>query len=128
MGYCMVQLASQFLIKKENKEKALEAIKSLIGHETCDGNHFSYVNYFKNSKTFENAMRKWRWETIENENEDIIDIHFLGENLGDDLLLFSKIAPFVEDGSFIQMSGEGSSVWRWIFSDWECKEWTAKYS
>ena len=123
MGYCMVQSASQFLIKKENKEEAFEVSKDLTYYPSRE-----WAGDFKDVKTLEEVMRKWEWETIENENGDIIDIHFIGEKSGNDLLLFSKIAPFVDDESFIQMTGEDGGVWRWEFKCCSCSERLLQYS
>jgi len=122
MGYPMMKKDSQFVIKKENKEKALKAIKSLIGQETCQGDHFACVNDFKNLTTLEEVLEEWRWETIKDENDNIIDINFIGEKFGDDIVLFSKIAPFVESNSFIQMMGGDGTYWKWVFEDGKCQE------
>ena len=122
MGYPMFKQFSKIFIKKEDKEKALKAIKNLVGQETCNEDHFAFVHNFKDTKTFEEVMEEWRWKTVKNENGDIIDIDFIGEKIGDDNLLFSKIAPFVKEGSFIDMVGGNGMIWKWIFENKKCKE------
>ena len=46
----------------------------------------------------------------------------LGDALCDDRLLFDAIAPFVKAGSFIEMSGEDGTLWRWHFDGKQCQE------
>ena len=123
MGYCMHKRESSFYIAQENCKNALEAIKGLAGKETY-GDHYSWVdtNAFLNAKHFDDAMCKWRWEVEEDDNENIIDIDFIGEKLGDDFKLFKAIAPFVKEGSYIEMYGEDGCFWRWCFDGQTCVE------
>lgn len=61
-------------------------------------------------------------EKLENDLEDLINnlpkepsvvgISFMGEGYSDDIELFNILAPFVEDGSFIEMCGEDGGTWR----------------
>jgi hypothetical protein len=97
--------------------------------------------------TLEDALYAWRWEASTSgvAVEDVIDavneamaspdyesggdieyIEFIGEKLGQDFLLFQTIAPFVEDGSFIQMHGEDGCIWQWQFKNGTCKEKNGK--
>ena len=57
-----------------------------------------------------------------NAEGDIIGIEFQGGTLRDDFEMFQKIAPFVRDGSFLEMTGEDGALWRWVFKDGECQE------
>ena len=121
MGYCMQQVDSMFTIKAENVEKALEAIKKLTAG-------YAWVSPdVVNATTLCNAMWAWRWEIVM-DNNDVIGISFNGEKLGDDEILFNAIAPYVEAGSFIQMSGEEGMMWRWSFDGKECREQQAVIS
>jgi hypothetical protein len=139
MGYYMNLKESYFHINKENKEKALEAIKKLIEHVDKLGggfvsnngirtNHYAWVDMnFVNAETLTEAMKCWRW-SLENEEGNIVNIQFEGEKLGDDEILFEAIAPFVEKGSYIEMRGEDGTHWRWIFDGEHCKEKTGRLS
>jgi hypothetical protein len=127
MGYCMTQRDSNFAIKAEDKEKALEAIKELAGKETIhdgSGKHFAWVGteVFVNASTLNEAMDEWRWEIVEDEDGNVLDIYFSGEKLGDDKILFDAIAPYVKEGSYIEMSGEDGYLWRWSFDGKSCVE------
>lgn len=134
MGYCMDLRDYDFVIKKENFGKALLAIKALAnktdemsggvfsrtGRDKC----FAWVNTleFLDAETLAEALKAWRWD-VECDKEGNIDgIMFMGEKSGDDLVLFSAIAPFVEENSFIEMEGEDGCIWRWVFSNGECEE------
>lgn len=133
MGYCIELRNSSFKIKSENKENTLKAIKGLAGQETIgdsSGRHFSWVNTpdFFFAKTLEEAMKAWRWAIYSNPDGDIDEISFCGQKLGDDEILFSAMAPFVENDSFLEMHGEDGSMWRWVFKDGKLEEKTATVS
>jgi hypothetical protein len=144
MGYYMDQMTTVFCIKHENKEAALKAIKDLAGRETIEdssGRHFSWVNTeaFLKAETLDDALKEWRWwvEVEKREPEkvdinemafdydpedieakmDIVGISFSGEKKGNDDIVFEAIAPYVEEDSFIEMSGEDGCTWRWNFWD-----------
>lgn len=128
MGYCMDLMEQNFEIKAENKAGALAAIKALAGNETISnsfGKHFSWVNTedFLNAETLEDALRVWRWDGHSTSPEaDIYGIEFIREKAGDDKILFDAIAPFVVEGSYIQMRGEDGAMWRWEFDGETCDE------
>jgi hypothetical protein len=122
MGYCMDQRSSFFHIAKANEDAALQAIKALAGTETIEdgsGRHFSRVDTgrFLAATTLDDALLAWRWETYRDGDGVIGNIGFRGEKYGDDTVLFTAIAPFVEPGSYIEMNGEDGALWRWIFKN-----------
>jgi hypothetical protein len=54
---------------------------------------------------------------------NIIGLEFVGDKVVyDEEKMFQKIAPFVEDGSFIEMRGEDGAMWRWVFSGGTVRE------
>jgi hypothetical protein len=130
MGYSMQLVQSKFCIKKENKDKALEAIRALASDPTKmsgygysggqQTRHFSWVttDEFYLAKTLEVALVAWRWKAqTDDATQDVVDLEFHGEKLGDDSYLWDAIAPFVESGSYLQMAGEDGNSWRWCFKD-----------
>ena len=62
------------------------------------------------------------YESIINESGCIDAIIFNGEKLGDAFEMFQRIAPMVDEGSYLQISGENGDLWRWVFIDGECYE------
>ena len=126
MGYGMNVRDRSFRIEAIDKKKALAAIKKLAGKETIHDDsgspHYSWVDtkLFLAAKTLEQAMYQWRWDIEENDRTGAVtDIWFAGEKLGDDETLFQAIAPWVKDGSFIEMMGEDGAFWKWVFQDGE---------
>lgn len=132
MGYCMTQRGAEFRIKKENFAAALAAVKALAdkpeqmgGGSSTGERWYSWVdtNGFVNAKTLADAIGAWRWEVdCSAETGDVFGITFCGEKLGDDMIFFEALAPFVEAGSFIDMEGEDGCLWRWAFDGKTLKE------
>lgn len=98
MGYCMSMNDSTFFVPTENTGRVLA------------------------------VMQHQPYELKFDDNGDIVDISFYGDKLGNDLKAFQKIAPFVQDGSFIEMEGEDNETWRWVFKNGKCREVKAKVS
>ena len=119
MGYCINLTDCEFGILKDNKEKALQAIKELMGKvgELRQGGDFAWVSTgdVLASCSFEGAMECWRYPAESDDNGDIAYIQFDGEKLGEEHLMFQAIAPYVVAGSYLQFQGEDGSIWRWIF-------------
>ena len=70
-------------------------------------------------------IERTRYDFELNAEGDIIDIIFRGETLRDDFEMFQKVAPYVQNGSFVEMIGENGDRWRWVFKDGECLEMNA---
>jgi len=130
MGYCMQQLYSNVEIKAENLEKAAEAIRALRGKETChddSGTHFSWVSHdFHELQSFKELMEEWGWSVQFEDDGSAYEIEFEREKLGDEVILFGAIAPFVEPGGWIEMQGEDGERWRWFFDGQTVVEQNAK--
>ena len=143
MGYYMDQVDSLFKIKAEKQDDCLEAIKGLYKKYEENKLHGSWVDWYKFADeeiTLSQALKAWRWRPIcptatelDNypdgghvEEGAIVDLCFEGSKLGDDETLFDAIAPFVEDDSYIQMSGEDGMQWRWVFRDGKCHDISPK--
>ncbi len=129
MGYCINLTDYKFGILKDNKEKALQAIKELMGRvdELGSGGRWEVGEKVKSnfawvwtgdvlaSCSFEGAMECWRYPVESDDNGDIADIQFDGEKLGQEGLMFQAIAPYVVAGSYLQFQGEDGSIWRFVF-------------
>lgn len=56
-------------------------------------------------------------------NGNITKIELYDDYIGyDDTSLFNSIAPYVQNGSFIQMIDEEGRQWRWVFNNGKCKQ------
>jgi len=118
MGYCVNLTDCKFDILKDNKAKALQAIKELMGKvNELRSNGFSWVSTddVLASCSFEEAMECWRYPVKIDDNGDIVDIEFDGEKLGEEGLMFEAIAPYVVAGSYLQYQGDDGSIWRFVF-------------
>lgn len=122
MSYGMKQRGSNFFIAAENKPAALEAIKELSGR------HFDWVKTFIDARTLEIALQAWRWGTETDDENNIMEITFEGQNSGDEKILFTAIAPFVREGSYIEMVGEEGDLWRWTFKGGQMEEQSGRIS
>lgn len=73
--------------------------------------------------SFEYAMGEWRYDVSYHRNE----VCFEGEKLGDDETLWSCLAPWIIDGSYIECHGEDGAVWRWVFQDGKLRTQTPQW-
>lgn len=137
MGYCMTQIDSSFFIPKENKKEALDTLKKMDPEKNGSGGSWSSGKALKHyawtsndalekTKTLEQHLDEWRWSPELDDEENIIGLQFEGEKLGDDFLMFQVLAPFVEEGSFIEMQGEDGWFWLWKFKNGACVELTGE--
>jgi len=125
MGYEITQRGAVFGMQKENFEPCLQAIKALAdrvqflasGENSMGDRWYSWVNTekFVSAKTLEEALEEWGWEIQLAEDGDAYFLQFVNEKLGDDEVLLNAIAPYVEDGSYIEIAGEDADWWRWVF-------------
>jgi len=131
MGYCMYQKNCYMFIDKKDFDAVIEAVKNLLKRVEeigggCNGSQrtFSWVDSYElqNSVSISDVFNSWRWEVGFDENGNINLFEFAGEKLGDDEILFSSIAPWVRENSYIQMQGEDDDMWRWYFADGKMKE------
>lgn len=134
MGYYMDIIDRNFIIKKENFDKALFALKKVFIAEnmscrTYNKNdriieaHFSWVsteNVLK-SKKLEKALQEIRYNPIYDENGDICNVEFTGEKYGDEEIFFKALAPYVETNSYLEFLGEDESRWKWEFTNGNVK-------
>lgn len=136
MGYYMEQVGSNFTIKKENIQKAWDSLVELFKIEKksihdSSGYHYSWIDTESvlNARTFEEAMSESRWDVETNPLDgDIIDIYFNGEKYGgDETIILSSIAPYVENDSYIIMQGEEGERWKWKFINGKIEEISGRF-
>ena len=124
MGYGMHLHDNEFFMKEEDKKSALHSLKKMVPGKY----RWTHTDDFKDAHSFGEAMEAWRWAIHEDDDGNVDDIEFEGENAGDDLVMFKVIAPFVKKGSYIEMVGEEGDRWRWVFDGGMCEEVKAKIS
>ena len=125
MGYYIENRAVEgFIIKEENIEKAVKALNDL-GESNV---RLSWVceDVLANETNIVELMDECRWNGFINDDGDYELEYFTGEKYGSDDTIFNVLAPFVEEGAYIEMQGEEGELWRWKFTDGQCKEITPK--
>lgn len=123
MGFGMRQKEAEFSLPKKYFSDACEALKKLFGNE--DG----FVEYIKprdviracDENDFVQAMIECRWR-CEVDETGVVGIRTFGNNLGMEYQIFRAIAPYVKEGSVIEMTGDENALWRWRFENGECFE------
>ena len=51
---------------------------------------------------------------------DIVELEFIGTKLEWKDALFSALAPFAEERSFVSVVGEDGRIWRWVMTGGQC--------
>jgi hypothetical protein len=119
MGYCIQQTDANFFIPAELFGSALEAIKTNL-NEYQNHNRWADTEQVLSAKELSVALKHFRWRVGFNRLGDIDSIYFTGEKGGSYEPLFSWIAPYVVEGSYITMVGEDHATWRWYFDGQKC--------
>ena len=113
MGYYIQQRATQMRIKAENFSNVVEAINnysttgSVLYHFTGIEEAMDYIGFAID---------------IDDKTGDIINIEYINEKIGNLAEALKYIAPFVEDGCYIEFGGEDGALWRYMFSNGACEE------
>ncbi len=129
MGYCIEQVDSKVFISSEDQPKALLKLKHQLFPpitNTRPGDRWSYSgsryawvhdNECTSARNLVEFLDAWRWHVSMDDDGNITNLWFEGEKHGDDSKLFEALAPFVADGSYIEMIGEDGVMWRETFSE-----------
>jgi hypothetical protein len=79
---------------------------------------FSWVDaeYHTKCKTLDEVLKEFRFETMYDNDGNLINLHF-DCKIGDEAILLTAIAPYFKDGSYIEWRGEEGETWKYIFTD-----------
>ena len=116
MSYTMSQKDTEFYMDQTNLEAARKAIR-----QAMEG--FKWFNP-KKAHSLDDAVAQCDWALEFDDNDNVVGIEMLMEYQGEEKRMFDAIAPYVKPGSYIQMSGEDGSMWRWLFDGMSCIEQT----
>jgi len=130
MGYCVTADIGVISFSGENIQKALDAINALhtesamILNEACkdsSGRHYAWVDYPKGGFTsLEDALDEWRYQTYTAIDTGTVMVEeFEGEKWGDDEILWTALAPFIDPHVYATITwvGEDHAMWRYEFID-----------
>lgn len=137
MGY---EISSSFQDNLFTIKNVDGMIKKLKDHKACIDQYQS-IRLWDNDVNFNDidSIGEWvRWDFTLNSYKqicccgkcpdkdllvkEITGIQFNGEYQGDDYKIFELLAEFVEDESYIEITGEDGDKWRWVFNKGKVKE------
>ena len=111
---CVICFAeAEFNLSGEQKHTAYQELRK----------NFLTSNWMKDCHSLEDVLSEFGFETESDENDNIISIEDVDmDNNDNDVIesIFSVIAPFVYEGSYIELYDEYGGKWRWIFRDGKC--------
>ena len=118
MSYFMEQQDSRFCILSKNVEPARQAICHVMdSYDWFDTNDIESLS---------DAVSQFGWGIVLDDSGNVTDIAQWIDNMNEENLLFTALAPFVVSESYIQMVGEDTKMWRWVFDGVCCKKITPK--
>lgn len=127
MGYYVDMRCDDVIIPKKNIAKALKAINGMftperLKREARGGSSTGekWYSWVKNPPEggfpdLATALSAWSFETSVLDSGDLALDYFSGEKLGQEDLMLQEIAPYVDEGGFIECRGEDNAIWRWYF-------------
>ena len=138
MGYWIEAMDVDFVIEKENLEKAYDALCELNKHDNLKygrtgltskpkystsvsknpGKCFSWMdwNYDEIFETAQEILEELGFETILNADGDL-EVHSYNSKSGSEEDFLNAVAPFAKDGSYTEWRGEDGFMWRNLFED-----------
>lgn len=118
--YCMDQIDSKFFIAAADKKRCLKDALRKLAHRKKRW----WTKGPIQADTLQDLFAEFRWDVYTDDDGNINTIDFVGEKsgYGEDLEFLQSVAPFVREGSFIEMSGEDGQLWRWVFDGKTCIE------
>lgn len=119
MGYCINLIKSTAKIKIENEDKVLKTFKKW--QEETPRLGFTNKSDILDSDSIEELLENLRYE-CDTDSEYVYITDFFGEKYGEELTIHKVLAPFVEDGGYIEYKGEDGDVWRHLFKNGEVRE------
>lgn len=113
MGYYAFSTNTEFYLGKECVQAAFDAIKK-ASNMNLDANDFK------------DAMADYGFIVEADAEGNYDSLCFPDEKLYYAYIPLNAIAPYVKNGSSIEMIGEDGTMWRWLFRDGSCVEQYAK--
>lgn len=97
-----------FFLAERHKDAAFTSLKEAFENALSKDELSSWIDKdFGDTKTFEELAEKARWPATVDHDENIVNLSHDGFNVAEEELFFSTIAPFVENGSFVEYEQEG---------------------
>ena len=123
MGYYMEQFDQRFTVLAANKQPAFNALKTWEADQLKQRPYLANFPPLGRAETLEEALEKLCWQAGQNEQDDIIELYYVGEKISDEDAWLDFIAPYVEKGSYLMMRGEDGCHWCWYFDGSTCVDY-----
>jgi hypothetical protein len=146
MGYYVQVTNADVFMSKDNFDKAYQAAIALNqqddlksgggwtdelkssdprpeGFDYHPSRWFSWVDadYHITCKTLDDVLKEFRFETMYDNDGNLINLHF-DCKVGDEVFLLTAIAPYFKDGSSLEWRGEEGETWKYIFENGKIRE------
>lgn len=118
MALFTCQYDENFKMKSRNIPKAWKALKLLFAPNSEASRQYISAQPIYKASSFSEAMAEAGWIIYQDIDENVESIKLLDEGCiiyAD--LVFGRIAPFVEDDSYIIMEDSDRNFWRWKFKN-----------
>ena len=128
MGYEVFTRELHVTIPAGNVESAFDTIMALNDQDEKKGGltstggvvtsrHFAFCPSVFHGNDLVELFAEIRWKAHFDEFGNVVLDEFTGENLGDDEVFFTALAPFIANQSVIEWLGQDGDRWRWEFQD-----------
>jgi len=74
----------------------------------------------RHAETVTRMLTKAEYVTEADGEGNITSLYFDGSGMGDDEELYQALAPYMRDGSFLELCNEMGDIWRWVFEGGKC--------
>lgn len=128
MGYSVILIKGEVVIPASSADAALSAIRALDRRDDLktgwsrdeqgvERRHWAFTlpARIEASQTLGDILRAFRFEPMLEPDGELYGVEFVGENVGDDVHLWTALAPFVEPGGEMIWLGEDDALSRWYF-------------
>lgn len=148
MGYYTQTVKSEVHVKKENFQKAYEALIALnanhekkstdfpratdaeileaknSGSNGVPDKHFPWIvwNYDQTCENLIEVLEEVGFEVEQDDDSGDITSLTYDRKSGEEKLFIETLAPFVEDGGVMVWVGEDGDMWIWMFNDGDFQE------
>ena len=106
MGYQIYMREVYLRIRKENFDAALSAVKEALASDRTWTEHL---------ESLEDAMSDFGYIPEYDEDGSIDGFEYDGKCLRGDYEFWTALAPFVEEGCYLEVEGDDLEIWRWKF-------------
>lgn len=108
MGYQIYMREVDLRIRKENFEAALIALKEAFVSDRTWTEHL---------ESLEDAMSDFGYIPEYDEDGSIDGFEYEGKCLRGDYEFWTALAPYVEEGCYLEVEGDDLEIWRWKFKN-----------